>query len=52
MERAEKIKETVATEKRLLPEPSEVAWLFKPPCAIAETEQNWPFRVSRGFFDR
>ena len=52
-EQAEKIKETVDTEKSPLPEPSEGARLLQPPCAIAQSEQNWPLlTVSRGFFDR
>merc|ERR1711971_467244 len=51
-EQAEKIKETVDTEKSPLPEPSPGARLLQPPCAIAQSEQNWPLlTVSRGFFD-
>ena len=52
-EQAEKIKETVDTEKSPLPEPSAGARLLQPPCPIAQSEQNWPLlTVSRGFFDR
>merc|ERR550532_1358249 len=51
-EQAEKIKETVDTEKSPLPEPSAGARLLQPPPAIAQSEQNWPLlTVSRGFFD-
>jgi len=51
-EQAEKIKETVDTEKSPLPEPSAGARLLQPPCPIAQSEQNWPLlTVSRGFFD-
>ena len=53
MEQAEKIKETVDTEKSQLPEPSEGAKLLQPPCAILQSEQNWPLLLfSRRFFDR
>ena len=51
-EEAEKIKESVDTEKTPLPSPAPGAKLLQPPAPITQSEQNWPLlTVSRGFFD-
>ena len=51
-EEAEKVKETVDTEKTPLPSAAPGARLLQPPPPIAQSEQNWPLlTVSRGFFD-